>query len=548
MGLILALLLLATEVCGQQSIATTDDGRQMYFSSSYRQKGTDQAGYSKIFRFVDGQFELFRQIPLTAFLNKTNSYLASNPSVSGDGRIVAYDAFATCTGGSNCIGFNYNGGYIAGLGAPDLSMFNPVAGPDGQFAITVFGSPVLRNLVTGVTVTATGYQTVGDAVQSLANNGVALLKNSTSFVLWNGSVLQTLPLPLSTKQARVNPIADTVVYESQAGGALELHSLDLASRRDTLLDSSATVSKFYSQISNDGSLAAYVEDNQVLVQPTSGSGARSIGTPIPEGVAAMAMSGYANVIYALSNTGRIMRYDVATGPGTELTAPVSNVQVTFGSFAPGGLMDLTTDSRTPEIQIDGAPSAPVVISTTGTNSVRLQIPWDAPVGAKVRVIASDNTSFFEAVNESVIQAGEPTFFTQPGTTFPSVAIAAHQDFHALVSATDPATPGEVLHLYFTGLGAVTPSIATGAVTPSGVLYGLKTKFSCTFPLLGFPPLYAAIYFAGLAPGMIGVDQVDLQLPNQLSGTTLQLECSVQQDIGEFLSFAVVPIRGLPETP
>ena len=40
---------------------TTDDGGQVYFSSSLQLKGSDEFGSPKIFRYV-GQFELFRQL------------------------------------------------------------------------------------------------------------------------------------------------------------------------------------------------------------------------------------------------------------------------------------------------------------------------------------------------------------------------------------------------------------------------------------------------------------------------------------------------------
>jgi uncharacterized protein (TIGR03437 family) len=72
--------------------------------------------------------------------------------------------------------------------------------------------------------------------------------------------------------------------------------------------------------------------------------------------------------------------------------------------------------------------------------------------------------------------------------------------------------GEVVHLYATGLGAVTPPLATGAVTPSGTLYRANVPLTCS---IGDQP--AEVLFAGLAPGTVGVNQVDIRVPAGLSG-------------------------------
>ncbi len=47
-----------------QDLATTDDGSVLYFSTPYRLKGSSDVGYSKIFRYTDNEFQLFREIAL----------------------------------------------------------------------------------------------------------------------------------------------------------------------------------------------------------------------------------------------------------------------------------------------------------------------------------------------------------------------------------------------------------------------------------------------------------------------------------------------------
>ncbi len=82
-----SVLLLCSSFCLTaqiQDLATTDDGTVLYFSTPYRLKGSSDVGYSKIFRYTDNEFQLFREIVFMSFGTDTNFYLAVRPSVSGE--------------------------------------------------------------------------------------------------------------------------------------------------------------------------------------------------------------------------------------------------------------------------------------------------------------------------------------------------------------------------------------------------------------------------------------------------------------------------------
>ena len=113
-----------------------------------------------------------------------------------------------------------------------------------------------------------------------------------------------------------------------------------------------------------------------------------------------------------------------------------------------------------------------------------------------------------------------------------------------MSPDNPAKPGEIVHFYFTGLGAVAPPIATGAVTPVGTtLYRVQTPLTCQFRLAGSNQTFPAdILFAGLAPGTVGVEQVDMRVPVQASAASWVVECQSQQTIGTIGGIAQLPIQ------
>jgi uncharacterized protein (TIGR03437 family) len=77
----------------------------------------------------------------------------------------------------------------------------------------------------------------------------------------------------------------------------------------------------------------------------------------------------------------------------------------------------------------------------------------------------------------------------------------------LVTPAAPAARGDYINLFATGLGPVTDQPATGAPAPAGPL--AQTTATVTVTIGGVP---AQVPFAGLAPGFVGLYQVNAQVP------------------------------------
>ncbi len=85
----------------------------------------------------------------------------------------------------------------------------------------------------------------------------------------------------------------------------------------------------------------------------------------------------------------------------------------------------------------------------------------------------------------------------------------------MVTDSNPAAPGEILHVYLTGGGPVIPPVATGAANPISPLSNITTPISVVAGnYLGQGPVQ--VYFFGLAPGLIGVWQMDAAVPSDWS--------------------------------
>jgi uncharacterized protein (TIGR03437 family) len=91
----------------------------------------------------------------------------------------------------------------------------------------------------------------------------------------------------------------------------------------------------------------------------------------------------------------------------------------------------------------------------------------------------------------------------------------HADFTPLNTYNNFAKPGEILILYMTGLGPVSPPIATGQAAPPGRLSDVQFPLHCVWD-----GQTADIQFAGLAPGTVGVYQVNIVAPATIGGYSL----------------------------
>ena len=73
---------------------------------------------------------------------------------------------------------------------------------------------------------------------------------------------------------------------------------------------------------------------------------------------------------------------------------------------------------------------------------------------------------------------------------------------------NPAAAGTVVQVFFTGQGAVTPSVNTGA--PAS-LSSLSSTNATTTATIGTAT--ANVVFSGLAPGMVGLGQANVMVPD-----------------------------------
>jgi uncharacterized protein (TIGR03437 family) len=139
-----------------------------------------------------------------------------------------------------------------------------------------------------------------------------------------------------------------------------------------------------------------------------------------------------------------------------------------------------------------------VVSVNGVNSPPQTVTL-ASAGPAIFTLNAQGTG------QGVIQIAGTPAFAAPAGSIPGVQ-------------TRPASKGEYLTIYCNGLGDTTYRPATGAAALSFPLSA--TLLQPTVTIGGIP---AAVSFSGLVPDLVGVVQVNVQVPdNALTGNALPL--------------------------
>jgi uncharacterized protein (TIGR03437 family) len=165
---------------------------------------------------------------------------------------------------------------------------------------------------------------------------------------------------------------------------------------------------------------------------------------------------------------------MGTVAGGQLTRSLAGITL-FVNDTPAPLFYVSAQQINFQVpyEVSGRPSAGITISVDGTPARTVTLP----------VIAS-----------------APAIFPSQGDW-----AILNQDY-ALNNSDNPAPVGSAVIVYCTGLGVAGPQVPTGAVAPASPLSSVPGVTAS----VGDAP--AQVYFAGLAPGFVGLEQVNVIIP------------------------------------
>ena len=168
----------------------------------------------------------------------------------------------------------------------------------------------------------------------------------------------------------------------------------------------------------------------------------------------------------------------------------------------------------------GGEALPLQYAANG--QINAIIPYDAPVNAAQQLVVEQGGAY--SMPETVVLAtAQPAVFTvdQSGTGAGAIIVVKPNGDQFLSSPAAPASAGDVLAIFCSGLGAVTPPVAAGSAAPVSPL--ARTVNTVTATIGGQP---ASVAFAGLAPGFAGLYQVNVAVPAGITGDSVPIVLTV----------------------
>jgi uncharacterized protein (TIGR03437 family) len=186
-----------------------------------------------------------------------------------------------------------------------------------------------------------------------------------------------------------------------------------------------------------------------------------------------------------------------------------------------------------QVTINGLPAPIYYVTPTQLSAI---VPYGV-TGSVAKVQVFNNNVPSNAVT-SLLATTAPGVLTQLQNGL-GYGDAVHSD-GTLVNAANPAQIGETVSLFLTGLGAVSPTIADGAAGPLSP-YSL-TSSTITSYIGG---VQATVGYAGLAPQLAGLYQINLTVPAGLTAGDNALDISGPDS---YSSECLIAIGSPPSSP
>ena len=177
------------------------------------------------------------------------------------------------------------------------------------------------------------------------------------------------------------------------------------------------------------------------------------------------------------------------------------------------------------VTFNGIP-APLFFASAG--QVNAQMPFEVGAGNVIAEVTS--TAGITLVQLTAAAAGPGIFTLNSQGTGDAAAIDAVS--YAPVNSSQPIAAGGYLAIFCTGLGAVTPAAATGVQPPSPPPQAVIT------PQVLIDGAPAQLIWAGLAPGFVGLYQVNVQVPATLATGSHQLQIVMNGAGSNTVTFSV----------
>ncbi len=222
----------------------------------------------------------------------------------------------------------------------------------------------------------------------------------------------------------------------------------------------------------------------------------SSGVSVPAGTPGFSAEGVVNGANFAS--GGIVPGEIVTIFGSNLTSS-TGIHLAASLPLPSELLKVS-------VTVNGTPAALFAVDNVGgPQQINFQVPWEVSGSSTASIQVSNSGATSPSVTVPVLAAQPAIFnYTAGGRVFGAILHASFQ----LADAAHPAESGETVLIYCTALGQVSSHPADGAAAKG------QTTVTLPFVTIGANP--AIVSFSGLAPGFVGLYQVNAEVPAGLT--------------------------------
>jgi uncharacterized protein (TIGR03437 family) len=219
-------------------------------------------------------------------------------------------------------------------------------------------------------------------------------------------------------------------------------------------------------------------------------------------------------------------------------AVVFGDQMFFGALTAGQAPPLATTIGTTQVLFNGQ-AAPLFYVSYG--QIAFQIPANAPAGnAVVQVMRDGLTSNAVSVG---IASRAPRVLQIGVGTYGAIVNATDSSYPLPTGAipglnTHPAHAGDTIVIYAIGMGATSPSVATGAPAPSSAPLAQLVDSATVLFGDSIAAVQATPLFAGLTPTYAGLYQINVTIPDNAPKGIIDMRVQFADSISNPVQIAI----------
>jgi uncharacterized protein (TIGR03437 family) len=268
----------------------------------------------------------------------------------------------------------------------------------------------------------------------------------------------------------------------------------------------------------------------------------SVGFPTSDGTVSNDGSGanfasqqmsFSRTVAPLTSSGEVVELSTSgftilgKGYASAFQAPVlkaiTNAADDKAAVAPGGLVSIWGTGMSPVsvvasqvplptalgescLSVNGTPVPLLFVSGTQINA---QLPNNALGLDQVSVHTPGGVS--NSLNFTVSATAPAVFLSGVAGPLTGLPTVIRSDNNQIVDDTNPIRRGDTLVIWLTGMGQTTPIVAAGSASPATPL-----ALASSQPIVTLGGIKLNIEYAGLAPGEVGVNQINVGVPTSVT--------------------------------